>query len=239
LRRRARASTMILSSTPDTVAIFARLGVATRLMPTIGLETDAWPKITRQIRRGPLRCLFVGNIITLKGVDLALDALARAKTNATFTLIGAGSYTRSAQRRAKKLGIADRVNFRGRLARPEVIALLPEFDVFVLPSLHDTGSFALIEAMLQEMPGICLDCGGPAVALTGECGIKVPLGSRAEVVRGLAAGIENYDANRELLLAHGRVARQRIEDHYNWARKGEVMNEVYLQTWRHWQTPPG
>lgn len=234
LNERARASTTLLSSTPEMVRIFNRLGCDSKLMPTIGLQTNAGPYTPRTLSHGPLRCLFVGNIITLKGIDLALDALQASNTNATFTLVGSGDYLAAAQRQAARLGLEKRVCFRGRLPRNEVLQLYRDFDVYLLPSLHDTGSFALIEAMLHELPGICLDCGGPAVALTDACGVKVPLASRPQVIAGLAAALQQYDQNRELLLTHGRAARALIQRNYDWDQKGAAMNKVYLETVARW-----
>ena len=44
------------------------------------------------MRDGPLQMLYVGNIIPLKGMDLALEALAASKTEVRFTLIGDGDF---------------------------------------------------------------------------------------------------------------------------------------------------
>jgi hypothetical protein len=81
--------------------------------------------------------------------------------------------------------------------------------------------------MFNELPGICLDCGGPAVSVRENSGIKVPLGSRAQVISGLAAAIKRYDQNRGELQAHGKRARQIVLAEYDWDRKGEQMNAIY------------
>jgi glycosyltransferase involved in cell wall biosynthesis len=99
----------------------------------------------------------------------------------------------------------------------------------MFPSLHDTGGFAVIEAMFNELPVICLDCGGPAVAVRDGCGIRVPVQARDQVIEGLAAAIRRYDQDRHLLLSHGQAARESILEHYDWDKRGEQMNEVYEQ----------
>jgi glycosyltransferase involved in cell wall biosynthesis len=227
LPKRAAATTCVLVSTAQTMQSFARLGVSTQLMPTIGLRTSELPRNPHCASKGPLRLLFVGNIITLKGVDLAIEALAASGTDATLTLLGEGNYLPAARRLTKRLGVAERVSFRGRLPRAQVLGLYPEFDVFLFASLHDTGAYAVIEAMFNELPVICLDCGGPAVSVRETCGVKIPVTQRAEVIAGLADGIRLYDRDRQRLAEHGRAAREVVLQEYDWDKKGEQMNNVY------------
>jgi glycosyltransferase involved in cell wall biosynthesis len=99
----------------------------------------------------------------------------------------------------------------------------------VFPSLHDTGGYAVIEAMFNELPVICLDCGGPAVAVREKCGIKVPLDSRDKVVADLALAIRLYSRYRAPLLADGKEARKVVLEHYDWDMKGQEMNLRYLK----------
>jgi len=227
LPKRARATTLILVSTREMQRTFAKLGFDSEVMPTIGLNPAEMPFQPHRPGEGPLRLLFVGNILTLKGVDLALEALQQSQTNAVLTLIGTGSYLAAAKRLARRLGLREQVKFEGRLPRPEVLKAYPDYDVFVFPSLHDTGGYAIIEAMFNELPVICLDYGGPAVVVRDGCGIKVPLGPRAKVIAGLAAAIRSYDRNRAAIQEHGHAAREVILREYDWDKKGAQMNERY------------
>jgi glycosyltransferase involved in cell wall biosynthesis len=229
LPRRAQATTVTLASTPEMQNAFARLGFEVRLMPTIGLKISELPFRPLQPRNGPMKLLFVGNIITLKGVDLALHALSESQTEATLALVGDGDFLPAARELARKLKIENRVEFRGRIPRGDVLKLYSEFDVFIFPSLHDTGGYAVIEAMFNALPVICLDCGGPAVAVKENCGAKVSLGKRGEVITGLASAIRFYDGNRKQLGEQGDQAREHILANYDWDKKGEQMNEVYQQ----------
>jgi glycosyltransferase involved in cell wall biosynthesis len=228
LPRRARASALILASTREMERTFAKLGFESELMPTIGLKTAQLPFWPHRTREGSLRILYVGNIITLKGIDLALDALRLSQTDATFTLVGSGNYLASLQSQVQRLELGARVSFRGRLPREEVLKIYSDYDVFLFPSLHDTGGYAVIEAMANELPVICLDCGGPAVAVTAESGIKVPLGPRRKVIEDLAAAIRLYAQNRALVGSHGKAAREIVLNDYDWDKKGAKMHERYL-----------
>ncbi|HXP60530.1 MAG TPA: glycosyltransferase [Dongiaceae bacterium] len=230
LRRRARATTLLLASTPGMQQAFARWGVQSRLMPTIGLNPAELPYRPHSASAGPLRMLFVGNIIALKGLDLALEALTAAGVQATLTLVGSGNYLPAVKGRVAALGLGSRVTFKGRLPREQVLRLYADYDLFCFPSLHDTGGCAVIEAMCNELAVLCLDCGGPALAVRQGCGVKVPLGPRAEVIAGLAEGIRSYAQDRSVLADHGRAARQVILREYDWDMKGEQMNQCYRET---------
>lgn len=230
LTQRARATSLILASTTEMQRILRKLGFPCEVMPTIGLKTQELPYQPHQQSAGPLRLLYVGNVIGLKGIDLAVEALKVSGTDATLTIVGDGNYLGVIKKQVETLGLQARVVFKGRLPREEVLGLYRHYDVFVFPSLHDTGGFALIEAMFNELPVICLDCGGPAVAVSKGCGIKVPLDSREKVVAGLAEAICAYSRDRARLLAEGKQARQTVLTHYDWDKKGVEMNERYLVT---------
>jgi glycosyltransferase involved in cell wall biosynthesis len=230
LPRRAHATTLILASTREMQNTFIKLGFAAELMPTIGLRPADLPYAPRPATKGgPLKLLFVGNIITLKGIDLALEALSQSETTATLALIGDGTYLQPARERTRRLGLEGRVTFLGRLPREQVLNTYGQYDVFLFPSLHDTGGYAVIEAMFNELPVLCLDCGGPAIAVQAGCGFRVPLGSRAKVIAGLAGAIRSYDRDRELVRTQGRAAREVILKQYDWDIKGEQMNARYQE----------
>src|SRR5690606_36096792 len=116
--------------------------------------------------------------------------------------------------------LESQVHLVGRRPRNEVLTTLKDFDLSIFPSLHDTGGYAVIEAMANQLPVICLDCGGPAVAVTENCGFKIPVGNKAEIIVGLAKAIRFYHSDRTALLEHGRQARKRVEEFYDWNSKG-------------------
>jgi glycosyltransferase involved in cell wall biosynthesis len=229
LPNRAAASDLVLVSTGEMHELLAKLDISSQLMPTIGLETAKLPFRPHRRPEGPLRLVFVGKLITLKGIDLALSALRASGTDATLTLYGTGNFLSAAKRLAEKPELRGRIQFGGQLTREQVLKTYPEYDAMLFPSLHDTGGYAVIEAMFNELPVICLDCGGPAVAVRDGCGIRVPIQSRRKVIDGLAAAIRRYDKDRELLLAHGQAARESILKNYDWDKKGEQMSEAYEQ----------
>jgi glycosyltransferase involved in cell wall biosynthesis len=230
LPRRFALSTLTLSSTEEMRQMFRDLKLETTLMPAVGINPYRTPVPERSVPRGPLKVLFVGSIITLKGIDLAIAAFAEARLDATFTIVGSGQFMPLAKKMTARLGLENKVVFRGRLPAPETLQVYKDYDVFLFPSLHDTGGFAVLEAMASGMPVVCLDCGGPKMSVRDGTGIRVPLGPRKSVISGLAEALRKYDSNRELVLTHGRAARKAVEEDYDWDKKGEQMNLIYRQT---------
>ena len=232
LPKRAQTTAVTLVSTREMERTFLQLGFKTTLMPTIGLQTSLLGNRVRQPHTGPLKILFVGNVITLKGIDLAIEAIKESGLNATYTIVGSGNYLPAAKKLVARLGLDDRVIFRGRLPRQETLALYADYDVFLFPTLHDTGGYAVIEAMFYGLPVICLDCGGPRIAVKDGAGVRVPLSSRRKIIKGLAAALRRYDENRALLEEHGRTAREVILREYDWEKKGVQLNEIYERVGR-------
>ena len=232
LPKRAQTTAVTLVSTREMERTFLQLGFKTTLMPTIGLQVSQLGSRVRQPHTGPLKILFVGNVITLKGIDLAIEAVKASGLNATYTIVGSGNYMSAAKKLVARLGLEDRVIFRGRLPRQETLALYADYDVFLFPTLHDTGGYAVIEAMLYGLPVVCLDCGGPRIAVKDGAGARIPLGSRRAIIAGLAAALCRYDQNRTMLSEHGQAAREVILREYDWDKKGTQLNAIYERVTR-------
>ena len=234
LPARAKRSTLTIVSTKETQRCLEEWDLQCVLMPTIGLQMADFPvraSYTASESR-PLRLLFVGQLIWLKGIDLAVLALVASNTDATLHLIGSGRFRSAIEKIVKRQGLQGRVTFSPHIPRAQVLRELYDYDAFLFPSLHDSGGFAVLEAMASGMPVICLDVGGPAMSVNEGCGFCIPIGSRHQVVSDLAEKIRHYDTHREAVVADGRQARAQVEMNYNWDRKGVQMNELYLQVAR-------
>ena len=229
LPRRAADSSVVLVSTRETQHIFESLGSHPILMPTVGIDEKGISKRPIVAPTGTLELLFVGQIISLKGVDLAIRALHASGTSARLTFIGSGSYQLKAAALARRLGVESQVLFPGRVPREQVLQEYERYHVFLFPSLHDSGGFAVLEAMGQGLPVICLDCGGPAISVRDGCGIRIPMLGRKGVVEKLAEAIQTYDQDRSRVAADGQRARESVAEHYEWNRKYPEMDAIYSE----------
>jgi glycosyltransferase involved in cell wall biosynthesis len=100
-------------------------------------------------------------------------------------------------------------------------------DVFAFPSIRELGAGVVVEAMATALPCIVVDYGGPGGLINSSSGIKVPLGTKDQLVDHFAAEMETLadDPNRRLEL--GRHAREDAVRIYDWTAKGKKTVEVY------------
>jgi glycosyltransferase involved in cell wall biosynthesis len=104
------------------------------------------------------------------------------------------------------MGLADHVVFAGR--RNDISRLLPELDVFVLPSLRETFSVATLEAMAVGLPVVVTRVGSMAdMVIDGHSGFVI----EPENADLLAQRLMFLLANTALARAMGRAARKRVE----------------------------
>ncbi len=104
--------------------------------------------------------LSVGRLVAKKGYGDLLEALSRLPDTLDwhFVHIGGGELKRGLETRAKRLGIDDRIEWRGKRAQDDVIAMMRSADLFVLPSMiaddgdRDGLPNVLMEAASQKLP---------------------------------------------------------------------------------------
>ena len=176
------------------------------------------------------RVVTVGNLIAWKGVEFGLRAFAALHSKcprAEYWLIGEGPEKQRLRQLAEELGVAFRVRFLGRLARPLALAKLAACDVLLLPSLHDSGSCVCTEAMALGKPVVCLDVGGPALQVTTETGFAIPAESPGPAVNGLAEALETLARDPELARRLGENGRARVRETLNWDAKGLEFSAIY------------
>jgi glycosyltransferase involved in cell wall biosynthesis len=127
----------------------------------------------------PAEALVVGTVgrqVALKNQGLILEltpTLREAHPELWVVLVGNGVLSEALQKKASELGIARCVVFAGE--RKEVANLLPAFDIFVLPSLTEGLSIALLEAAATGLAIVASSVGGnPEIIHDGVTGLLVP-----------------------------------------------------------------
>jgi phosphatidylinositol alpha-1,6-mannosyltransferase len=112
----------------------------------------------------PIRIGFIGSFAQMyKGPDTLLHAaaLCQNRLNVQLILVGAGRYLTEMKGLAAKLGITDRVEFRGELSSGQsIFEFLDSIDLFVMPSRAEGLPRALVEAMSRGCPCIASSVGG-------------------------------------------------------------------------------
>jgi glycosyltransferase involved in cell wall biosynthesis len=128
--------------------------------------------------------LFPSVLEPRKGPRLAIAALAASDSDVRMTIVHEGPEEPALRRMAARLGVADRVEFMGRVPRSQMFEMLAEAGAALFTGLREDGGMALCEAMLHGTPTIVLAHGGARVI-----GEKSSDPTRTVLVRpGSAAG---------------------------------------------------
>ncbi len=186
----------------------------------------------RQPRRpgDPLRLLYVGRLVRTKGARDAVGALAHLRDlPVSLDVVGDGFDRAACEQAARDLGVADRVRFHGALPRHQVDHWYERADVFVFPSYREPGGNVALEAMGHGLPAIVCDRGGPAEAVTDECGIRVTPQTPAQLARDLAVAVRSLEQDPQRCVAMGRLGRARVGAVGLWDHKIDRIGRLYEQ----------
>lgn len=162
--------------------------------------------------------LTVGNLVELKGVHLAIAALAEVEA-ATLLVVGTGRERGRLQQLADRLGVATRVRFAGAVAHDALPAYYNAADVLLHPSSREGMPNVVLEA---------LACGTPVVA--------APFAGIDELISAPEAGEIAAERSTAAIAAawrrlHGRLperpATRRFAERFGWEAVVAAQCDLY------------
>ena len=125
------------------------------------------------------RLITTGSLIWRKGYEyllLSIRSLIDKGVDAELDIIGGGPMRQSILFTIDDLALGDRITLHGRVPPDQVRDLLQNAEVFVISSLSEGISNAVLEAMSCGLPVVTTNCGGMAEAVSdGVEGFVVPL----------------------------------------------------------------
>lgn len=161
---------------------------------------------------------FAGRVIGLKGLHLAIQALASpvlAGKSARMLIVGDGDARPGLQAQAKKLGVFDRIVFHPAVSHDQLPTLFACADAGLFPGLGEEAfGIAVAEAMACGLPVVASYNGGmpEVVGNEGHCGQLFNLGDIDACAQAMAELCDAADTRK----AMGEAARQRIETLFTW-----------------------
>jgi glycosyltransferase involved in cell wall biosynthesis len=155
-----------------------------------------------------VRALFVGHNFQLKGLAVALQALALAGHEGTLTIAG-GDNPAYWRRLASRLGVADRVRFVGAVPTDVMVSLYRESDVLLHPAVHDPSPRVVLEALACGCPVITTPtCGTSEVLSEGEDGWVIEGANVAGQIARRLADLSDVDVRRAMSARAAQTGRQ-------------------------------
>ena len=179
--------------------------------------------------RQPLRVVFVGRLIPVKGITMLLEAVQRfrSRQGVELVLVGDGPLADELRREVAERELTECVTFAGERPPGEVAALIGKAHLFVLPSVRESGGAVLLEAMACARPVAAVAYGGPAEIVDEDVGRAIPPDGRDVVVNELVKVFEEVTANPAQWAAKGRVGLERVRAQYTWDAKIEQALALY------------
>jgi glycosyltransferase involved in cell wall biosynthesis len=182
----------------------------------------------------PLKLLYSGRIVPFKGLIYALRAVERlpaeAKNKIEFKVVGdrgEAGYEQDCKDFVKKHGLEKIVTFVPFRPREEILEFYNQSDLFVFPSLAETGGSVVLEAMAMSRGILAVRRGGPAESVLPQAGFLLEPRDPEYLVERIKETLLEILANRELIVAKGAGARRAVEERFDWNKKGEALMGMY------------
>ena len=197
----------------------------TLYLPENGIDPARFNRTATPALEG-LRACFVGRLVPYKGPDMLLEAAAPLLRDGRMTLDLIGDGPMMPQLRAMADGLPG-VTFHGWVDHRDVQRVLAQSHILAFPSIREFGGGVVLEAMALGVVPLIVDYAGPGELVIPGVGLKVPCGTREEIVSGFATMLERAaDCPRDLA-PMALAARERVASHFTWARKAEQVAGVY------------
>jgi glycosyltransferase involved in cell wall biosynthesis len=184
-------------------------------------------------RSGRHRLLTIGRLVPRKGVD---DVIAALQWLPDVELAVAGGPDAAELERdpeaarlmrcARDLGVAERVQFLGRVPHAELPEQIRAADLVVCLPWYEPFGIVPLEAMACQVPVVGSAVGGLLdTVIDGVTGVLLP----ARRPRLAAAAVAELLADEQRRKAYGVAGAQRVAAHYDWRRIAHTTERSYLR----------
>lgn len=181
--------------------------------------------------------LFCGRLIKRKGVYLLLDIAERMPSGMNFKIhiYGEGSEKKEMERVILERGLSDRVLLKGKLPYLEMNEAYQTADIFLFPSLRESGGVVLIEAMANALPVVALNMSVSKQLNELNTGLFIdPSMSRNDIIEGFVDALSRLIQSRDLRWQLGMNGYQYVNQELNW---DIIIDKVYGNNFEKIGTP--
>lgn len=232
-------SAAITSNSPFTSELIAKANADTRkvfLLPE-GLRTNQYKlNAPRNGSKNTIDILFCGRLVEFKAPDLAVEIIRvlvqeRKCHHIKLFMIGLGPLQNKVEALIKEYGLQDHILLCGGRKQQEVIQLMNQADIFLLPGVHQAADgraenqgLVIQEAQALELPVVVSDAGGMKYGLIeNETGFVV----KEKDVQGFADKLELLINNRELRNKMGIAGREFVKKNFDTVVLGSRLEKIY------------
>ncbi len=168
------------------------------------------------------RILFVGRLVPEKGVHELVTALARIRTGFTLEIVGVGPEREAMRRQLVGASLDHAAKFLGALPHAEVLELMRQADLVVMPSHREGCGLVPIEAAAVGTPAVVTRTGAmPEVVGCPEAIVE------PRDVDGLTAAIRLFVEDPTLRERCAQISRTKVGESFTWDRIADQTLGIY------------
>lgn len=172
------ASLIILTSNENYFLIPKKYHIKTMVMSSVGTSLNDRHHIKVNKPQTIYKFVYVGRILSWKGICLFIDILFYMKKYGTcfiFDIYGNGAYKNFLDTKIKKLKLTEHIKLKGYLNHNLAKKIYLNYNFNILTSHRDSGGNSIIESNLCSTPSIVLDKYGPGCLVSKYNGIKLKI----------------------------------------------------------------
>lgn len=229
-----RQAAVAVAGIADAAEVVKRKGFTgpIRVIPQHGIDPQIYQRSQPRPPRtdnAPFTLGYAGRLKEEKGLPLLIDALTYLPHYCHLVFIGTGPMRSQLEQQAIRLGVAERVTFKGSIPSHAIPQEMQQMDAFVLPSLtrpnwKEQFGRVLVEAMACETPVIGSHS-GEIPHVIGDAGLTFQEGNVQELVTCIRQLLDDP----VLYVRLAAKGRQRTLENYTQQRLAQQMYEVYVE----------
>ena len=232
-----RYATAALAGNRDAEGVLRRKGYKgpVHVIPQFGFDTDIYKRSAPRIARktdDPFTLGFIGRLKEEKGLPLMVEALTYLPKYCRVVFIGNGPMKSVLEEQAARLGVTDRVTFKGGVPTYEVPHEMEQLDTFVLPSITQPNWIEQFGRVLPES----MSCETPVIGSTsgeiphviGDAGLVFQEGDAKDLARCVQKLLDDPTFYADL----AKRGRQRVLENYTQEQIARQTYDVYREMLR-------
>lgn len=200
----------------------------------LGINLDKFHFSPREpMRNGKVQLLTISRLVEKKGVQYSIQALERVIKRyhcIEYRIVGDGPLKSSLEGLVKKLRLENYVTFLGWKEQQEIIELLKNTDILIVPSVtgkngdQEGTPVVIMESFAQGLPVLSTQHSGiPELVQDGVSGFLVPEKDADALAEKLEYFIEHTGTWQKM----GRAGREHVEKHYDIDKLNDKLAELY------------
>ena len=197
----------------------------------VGIDTERFKHTSSPAPRpdGEIRIVTIARLVREKGLEYAIKAIGilaakNPELKIKYEIIGEGKLLGKLRSLAAEEGVSHAVTFAGGKDQDYISGRLAESDIFLLSSVEEALSVALMEAQASGLPAVATKVGGISeIVSDGESGYLVQPGDAEALAAKLDLLAKDPEGRRKM----GMAGRKTVEEKYDIRKLNKKLVELY------------